>query len=85
VGETLGRLRVPVAGRDRVDEVAIATAKAHPPDRDQANAKLVFHALLSRDASDSRIHLHVQHSRRRQSPAAENDLVSSKDGRNDQP
>ena len=32
VGETLGRLRVPVTGRDRVDEVAVATAKTHPPD-----------------------------------------------------
>jgi hypothetical protein len=36
VGETLGRFRVPVPGRDRVDEVAVATAKTHPPDRDHA-------------------------------------------------
>ena len=32
--ETLRRFRVPVAGRDRVHEVAVATAQTHSPDRD---------------------------------------------------
>ena len=47
----------------------------------QANAKLVFHAELIRDASGSRIYLQVQHSRRPRNPLARAPKPSGKDRR----
>ena len=71
--------RVPVATKPVSSDLGLRSVGLN-----RVNAKLVFHALLSRDASDSRIHLQVQHSRRRPSPAAEHSSVSSKDGCHDQ-
>ncbi len=79
-----GLLSGAVAGGDGLHEVAKPASEADAANRNHANAKLVFHALLSRDASNSRIHLVAQHSRRRLSPAVENDRVSSKDDRSAQ-
>ena len=47
----------------------------------QANAKLVFHAVLSREATGSRIYLQVQHTRRPRSPLVRSEDVSSKEHR----
>ena len=73
--EIVESLQTVDAVMDRLGQEGVADV-AH-----QANAKLVFHAVLSREATGSRIYLQVQHTRRPRSPLVRSEDVSSKEHR----